>query len=76
MAVNKKVKLKVYGGNLFNQDYKQERVVCAVANQKEVAELTKQSSYYVRGWWSITGNAEEIEKALANPHKLIWTGRL
>jgi len=67
--------LKVYGGMSYNSSYKQERVVCAVYSQKEVAQLTGNSINYIRDYWSITGNREEIEKATANPHKLIWTGR-
>lgn len=70
-----KTKLRVYGGLLFNKNCKQERVVCAVNNQGEVVELTGSSLYYIRGWWSETGNEEEIKQAIAKPHQLIWTGR-
>jgi len=67
-------KLKVYGGELFNKKHKQERVVVAVHNQKELAQLTGCSLYYVRGWWCETGNEKELKKALARPHTLIWMG--
>jgi hypothetical protein len=68
-------RLKVYGGMPLNKDHIQERAVAAVFNQKELAELTGCSLYEIRGWWCETGNKEELEKALANPHKLIWMGR-
>ena len=68
--------LKVYGGLRFNKAGKQERVICAVNSQREVAKLTGESLYYIRDYWAITGNDEEIKQALANPHQLIWAGKL
>ena len=76
-------KLKVYGGILFNPNpppdrpthKRQERVVCAVYNQKELASITGVSLCVIHTYWCITGNEEELKLALAKPHQLIWTGR-
>ena len=82
--------LKVYGGLLNNPNpspdrpsYKrQERVVCAVYSQKELKDIIdgqesqgRISLNWIRDYWCITGNKEELELALAKPHQIIWTGR-
>ena len=81
--------LKVYGGMLFNphpppeRDFnrRQERVICAVSSQKELvsicagASVGRVSLNYIRNYFGVTGNKEEIALALAKPHQLIWTGR-
>ena len=82
--------LKVYGGMLTNPNpppdrplhKRQERVVCAVTSQKELKDIIdgeerhgRISLNWIRNYWCITGNKEEIELALAKPHQLIWTGR-
>ncbi len=63
-------KLKVYGGEIFFKG-NQERVVVAAHSQKEVARITGESLYYVRGYWCETGNPTEIEKASAAPGELV-----
>ena len=76
--------LKVYGGALMNPNpppdrpihKRQERVVCAVYTKKELAELANINQGIIKDYWCITGNKEEIERALAKPHEIIWTGRL
>ena len=69
-------KLKVYGGMPINPaNHKQERCVVAAYSQKEVAQIRGCSLYEISGWWCITGNQEEIQKALAKPHTPIWMGR-
>ena len=68
-------KLKVYGGMPIGpMTRRQERCVVAAYNQKEVAQIMGQSVYEISGWWCVTGNKEEIEKALAQPHTPIWMG--
>ncbi len=82
--------LKVYGGMLTNPNpppdrpshRRQERVVCATTSQKELFDIIDKAGIagrvslgFLRDYWCITGNKEEIELALAKPHQLIWTGR-
>ena len=67
--------LKVFGGMPFNANHRQERCVIAAYSQKQVAEIIGTSLSDIRGWWCVTGNKEEIEKALAKPLTPIWMGR-
>ena len=67
-------KLKVYGGMAFH-NHKQERAICAVFNQAEAAQLSDVEISYIGNYWCVTGNADEINQALAKPHQLIWTGK-
>lgn len=82
--------LKVYGGILTNPNpppdrplhKRQERVVCAVTSQKELLDILDKvgtagrvSLNWIRNYWCVTGNAEELKLALAKPHQLIWMGR-
>jgi len=79
------LKLKVYGiisivrledrKDIFFREYSwrnQARYVAAVFSQKEFAKLLNCSIYFIRTYGCITHNKEEIKKALANPHKLIF----
>jgi hypothetical protein len=59
-------KLKVYGVNDF-KDGEQVHVIVACSSQKELKRLTGLSSYYIQGWASVTGNAQEIAIATAKP---------
>lgn len=57
-------RLKVYGGSYFGKS----RAIIAAHNAQEVADaLGNTSAYYVRGYWSVTGNAGEIAAAMAKP---------
>jgi len=67
--------LKVWGGMPTNGNHRQERCVVAAKSQKDVARIIGESLYRIRGWWCVTGNKEEIEKALAKPNTPIWMGR-
>lgn len=65
-------RLKVYGG-LVMRGHRQARAVIAAHNAQEVADALpgRASAYYVRGYWSVTGNAKEIEAAMATPGVLL-----
>lgn len=67
------MKLKVYGGWSFHNG-KQERTVIAAYTQRQVAELTGNPLSYIRGWWAITANREEVELAMENPLTVIYVG--
>ncbi len=82
--------LKVYGGILTNPHpppdrplhKRQERVIAAVFSQKELLNLIdaiegtgRVSLNWIRNYWCITGNEQEIKLAVAKPHQIIWTGR-
>jgi hypothetical protein len=60
-------RLKVYGGAHVVGN-KCVRAIIAAHNAQEVASaLGNASAYYVRGYWSVTGNAKEIEVAMSQP---------
>lgn len=65
------VNLKVYGGTTF---YNGQQVCAIVAahSRWKVAELTGESLYHIKGWWSLTGNQRNIELALAKPLEVIY----
>lgn len=64
-------RLKVYGG-LVMRGQRQVRAVIAASNAQEVADaLGNASAYYVRGYWSVTGNVKEVNAALALPGTLL-----
>lgn len=64
-------RLKVYGGASVRKG-KCVRSIIAAHNAQEVADaLGNASAYYVRGYWSVTGNAAEIQAAMANPGVLL-----
>lgn len=67
-------KLKVYGGHTFLKG-KQVRVVIATTSWKRAAVLSGESLHHIRGYWSITGNAHELEIALNDPEKMILSER-
>jgi len=60
-------RLKVWGGILRGRN----RYVVAASSQKEAAEIAGVSISYLRGWCSITGNADEVASALASPRTLV-----
>lgn len=64
--------LKVYGGLTFVGG-KQVRTIVATTSQKLAAELTGVSLSYLRAYWSVTGNAHEIEVAMAMPGTVFRT---
>jgi len=51
----------------------QARYVAAVSSKKEFAELLGDSIGFVTKYGCVTGNKTEIKKAMANPHKLIFS---
>jgi hypothetical protein len=61
-------RLKVYGGHHLGRY----RAVIAAHNAQEVADaIGNASAYYVRGYWSTTGNDTEIAAAMAQPGVLL-----
>lgn len=67
-------KLKVYGG-LLHTNHGQRRHIMASTSWAKVAIATKCSIGFLRDYWSITGNATEIETAMKSPETLINTHR-
>jgi hypothetical protein len=65
-------RLKVYGG-LVMRGHRQARAIIAAHNAQEVADAVpgRCSAYYIRGYWSVTDNAKEIEAAMASPGVLL-----
>jgi hypothetical protein len=65
-------RLKVYGGLVFRGS-RQVRAVIAAHNAEEVARAHpgRCSAYYIRGYWSVTGNVKEVEAAMAQPGVLL-----
>ena len=64
--------LKVYGGLAFMSNGKQSRIIIAATSRKAASEGLQKVGLYVpvshiTGYWSITGNAKEIEIALLHP---------
>jgi len=68
-------KLKVWGGCTIVRHGIQERAVVAAYSQKQVAEITGETLYYIRGWWCITGNKADIEQAMQKPLCLVFPNR-
>ena len=64
-------RLKVYGGMVMRLTG-QHRAVIAAHNASEVAAaIGNATAHYVRGYWCVTGNENEIQIAMANPGKLM-----
>lgn len=64
-------RLRVYGGTTVRGG-KCLRAIIAAHNAQEVADaLGNASTYYVRGYWCVTGNNIEIEAAMATPGVLL-----
>lgn len=61
------MKLKVFGG-LMIINGKQVRIIVAATSQKKAAELTGVSLAHLRDYWSVTGNAVELDVALSKPN--------
>ncbi len=64
--------MRVYGGWLFIKG-SQVRCLVATTSQQNVATITKQPMSFIRAYWAITGNKEEIELAMKKPESLIIT---
>lgn len=58
--------LKVFGG-LTLVEGRQVRTIVAASSQKEAAELLGITVRHLRDYWPQTGNALEVETALAQP---------
>jgi hypothetical protein len=61
------VRLKVYGGLSWGRGRRQVRTIVAARNQREAADLVGIDMGYMRGFWSVTGNAREIDTAMGEP---------
>ena len=60
-------RLRVYGGMVIRPTG-QRRAIIAAHNAQEVATaLGNASAYYVRDYWSVTGNKNDIDTAMAKP---------
>lgn len=60
-------KLKVYSG----RDGRRGRLLVAASSWAEVQRITGRSMYELRGYWSITRNAENIALAMEHPHEAV-----
>jgi hypothetical protein len=58
--------LKVYGGMTF-QGGEQVRTIVAATSWVKAAEATGMKVAYIREYWSITGNKDEIDAAMKSP---------
>jgi hypothetical protein len=65
--------MKVYGGHNMVRGHGQVRCIVAANNQKEAAAIVGLSLYYMRMYWSETGNKEEVAAALARPRTLLFS---
>ena len=59
--------LKVYGGLKHMGSRGQLRTIVAAKSRAKAAELVGLRTSELAGYWSVTGNAIEIEVALSNP---------
>ena len=64
--------LKVYCGCTFING-KQVKAIIATTSQKRVAEIIQEPLSRIRGYWSITGNENQIRIANSKPHTLFHT---
>ncbi len=67
-------KLKVFGGMHFREG-RCVRAVIAATSQKKAARIIGVSMYGFRGYWTETGNKDEIALALQYPNTVVWTGK-
>jgi hypothetical protein len=65
--------LKVYGGNGFIVG-KQVRMIVAARSWKRVSELTGTTTSYLKTYWSVTGNKDELETAFGEPEVVFYRG--
>lgn len=56
-------KLKVYGG----RDGHSDRMIVAASSWAEVQRITGRPMYELRNYWAISGNPDDITKAMATP---------
>lgn len=64
--------LKVYGtSQYFKDNVIQCRAIVATKTKKKAAELLRQSVYTFKNYTCETGNAKEIELAMAKPETVI-----
>jgi hypothetical protein len=61
-----KMKLKVYGGNLFALG-EQVRVVMAARSFNQIAQRLGETYYTISRMWGETGNDKEIARAIRHP---------
>lgn len=62
--------MNVYAGAFFR---KGKQVVGVMAGtKKQVAQATGCSLYYIQGYWSMTGNTQDVEIATKSPGVLFW----
>lgn len=54
----------------------QARYIAAVSSKKEFVELLGGTMYFVNNYGHKTHNSDDIKKAMANPHKLIFNGSI
>ena len=65
--------MKVWGGLITNykrassETHGQVKTIIAAANQREAAKIVGCSLYEFRGWWTETGNVQEIKIAMSKP---------
>ena len=64
--------MKVFSGMCFVNGI-QMRACVGTKSQKRVAEITGQSLYHVRGYWSESGNLNQKIATTANPETLLVT---
>lgn len=70
-------KIKVYAGLVYKTGRRrQTRVLVATTSQKRVAEIVGVSLAHVRNFWSVTGNSDEIEAAMAAPETIVDRGEI
>lgn len=60
-------RLKVFGGLVHVGARGQCRTIVAATSQAKAAEAIGESVSHLRGWWSATGNTDELAAALPKP---------
>jgi hypothetical protein len=66
------MRLKVFGGCTFVPGGKQVRAIVAASSALKVARAVGTSAHYIRGYWAVTANAEELSIALAKPGTVFY----
>ena len=69
-------KLKVWGVAGFDDQGNQGRCVVAVRTKKEAAKAFKCTTFHLGKYGAVTANTKEIELALQNPGKVIFTEKM
>lgn len=63
-------RMKVFGGLVHMGIRGQCRTIVAATSQAKAAAAVGETLSGFRGWWCETGNASELEVALANPGRV------